>query len=65
VQEYELDGRKGWMFLFENGEYDGFSPEEVKELLLVEEILPLDYKFTSVMHLHRDYRNGVFSKYLT
>jgi hypothetical protein len=65
VQEYELDGRKGWMFLFENGEYDGFSPEEVKELLLVEETLPLDYKFTSVMHLHRDYRNGVFSKYLT
>jgi len=35
VEVYELGGRPGYSFLFEQGRYDGFSPEDVGMFLEV------------------------------
>jgi len=61
---YELSGRKGYSFIFENGRYDGFSPDEVDVFL--EELgdyTPISsYKFKNVIKLTEDFRNGVFDE---
>ena len=63
---YELGGRKGYAFIFENGKYDGFAPDEVDSFLLVLDHsqpsyeMPWDYKFENVMKLTRDFEDGVF-----
>ena len=61
-ERYQLDDRAGFSFIFENGRYDGFSPEEVEQFL--EEIgyyLPIgNYRFINVMKLSEDFRDGVF-----
>jgi len=65
--KYELDGREGHAFIFENGNYDGFGPEEVNdclEVLTVHEQSTI-YKFKNVMQLSRDFENGVFADAFT
>lgn len=57
---YELSGRAGYSFIFQNGNYDGFSPDEVKEFL---DIVAIDsnvedYVFTNVIQLTKDWKNG-------
>lgn len=64
---YEIGERKGYAFIFENGRYDGFAPDEVERFLKV-----LDhygnsryfwtYKFTNVIALDRDFKNGAFDE---
>ncbi len=61
---YRLDGRAGYSFLFENGRYDGFSPEEVEMFLdltgrVCEAVA--DYQFQNVIKLTRDHRAGRFA----
>jgi hypothetical protein len=56
--------RPGWSFLFEQGRYDGFSPDEVELILEVtgevcQEVT--DYEFRSVMRLMEDFRRGYFA----
>jgi len=61
---YELGGRPGYSFIFENGRYDGFSPDEVD--MFLEEIgfyLPIShYDFTNVVRLSEDFKRGVFDE---
>jgi len=63
-----LDGkgsrRPGWSFLFEQGRYDGFSPDEVELILEVTgEICPdvADYELTNVLRLIGDFHRGRFA----
>jgi hypothetical protein len=52
------------LFLFEQGRYDGFSPDEVELILEVTgELCPdlADYEFQSVMHLTADFHRGRFA----
>jgi hypothetical protein len=59
-EEYDLGGDHGSSFIFENGNYDGFSIEDQR--LFLERIghYPLTYVFTNVMKLSEDYNNKVF-----
>lgn len=63
-EEYTLENRPGWSFIFESGRYDGFSPDEVDFVLNVTgEICPeiVDYEFRSVSFLTNDFRRGRFA----
>jgi hypothetical protein len=59
-----LDERThGFSFLFERGRYDGFTPDETRELLtLTGEICAavMDYRFTNVGRLEADFQAGRF-----
>ena len=61
---YELGGREGHSFIFENGRYDGFSPKEVD--MFLEELgsyMPFEgYQFKNVIQLTEDFRRGVFDE---
>jgi len=57
---YELGGCQGYSFIFENGRYDGFSPDECESFLTEVGSYPLTYKFENVIKLDRDFRNGKF-----
>ena len=61
----EQGGRRpGWSFLFEQGRYDGFSPDEVEVILEVTGELcreVADDEFQSVMRLRSDFRRGRFA----
>jgi len=57
---YHLD-RVGYSFIFENGEYSGFSSDEIEPFLKIVGRTDLDYNFTNVMKLSRDYDNGYFN----
>ena len=65
---YTLGDRKGYAFIFENGRYDGFNPEEVVSFLKVLDHYGTDeryrwtYKFTNVIALGRDFENRVFDE---
>ncbi len=63
-ETYNVEQREGASIIFENGKYDGFSPEEQKEILIPlgfnEDLM--NYKFESVMKLSEDYEVGMFSK---
>lgn len=54
---YQLGNHQGSSFIFENGEYDGFSPVEQEEMLkLVGQSADVkDYKFTNVIQLTADF----------
>jgi hypothetical protein len=56
-------GRPSYGILFENGEYDGFSPDEIRTFLeeagFCEEIC--SYQFSNVMKLSQDYARGIFN----
>ena len=61
---YELGGRPGYSFLFEQGRYDGFSPEDVALFLTITgEVCAVvsDYQFTNVTRLQRDWAQGRFA----
>ena len=61
---YALGGRPGYSFLFEQGRYDGFSPEDVALFLtIVGEVCAAvaDYQFTNVIRLQRDWAQGRFA----
>ena len=56
-------GEEGASFIFENGKYDGFSPEEQKEILVpigISEDL-MNYKFVNIGRLNEDFRKGSFN----
>jgi len=59
---YNLGGRIGYQFLFANGQYDGFSEEEVHQFLNLVDIVEslTDYEFENVIQLGRDYKEGKF-----
>ena len=59
---YEIYANGGASFIFENGDYDGFSEEEQKMFLhLVAHDTNLqDYHFINVMSLVDDYQYGIF-----
>jgi len=65
---YTLGDRSGYAFIFENGRYDGFSPDEVESFLKVLDHYGRDaryywtYRFTNVIALGRDFENGVFDE---
>jgi len=56
----------GSQFIFENGEYDGFSDEEIKLFLdIIDFSYELEtYDFISVMYLADDFKKGVFDSVL-
>lgn len=61
---YSLDGRAGYSFIFERGGYDGFSPDEVELMLEVSgDRCPqvMDYHFTNVLCLQKDFYDGRFA----
>lgn len=60
---YKIGERPGYAFIFENGRYDGFSPDEVDNFLM--ELGCWDklwYEFTNVMQLSEDFKNGRFDE---
>jgi hypothetical protein len=65
---YTLAGRPGYSFIFASGRHDGFSPDDVALMLtLTGEVnidLLMDYQFTNVLRLQRDFERGVFDKAL-
>lgn len=63
-EQCSINGRPGWSVLFQGGGFDGFSRGEVDELLTVTgEICAsvIDYRFTSVLQLCRDFEAGRFA----
>lgn len=63
---YELGGRRGWSFIFPNGEYDGFSPDDIERCFALNRVGRVhelaNYEFDNVIKLNEDFRNGVFDK---
>ncbi len=61
-ETYDIGQQGGASIIFENGKYDGFSPEEQKEILIPlgfnEDLM--NYKFQNVMKLSEDFEEGVF-----
>ena len=63
-EAYREGNRAGWGIIFEDGGYDGFSPEEVRKFLVVSDHIDQtlkNYEFTSVLRLRDDYDRGLFS----
>jgi hypothetical protein len=61
---YALGGRPGFSFLFEQGRYDGFSPEDVAMFLRITgEVCAAmaDYQCTNVTRLQRDWAQARFA----
>jgi len=58
------DYEDGCQFIFENGDYDGFSLEEQEHYLEFVRIEPslINYKFTNVIQVSCDYLNGIFNQ---
>jgi hypothetical protein len=65
-EHYVLGDRDGLSFIFENGEYDGFSPDEQRDYLMEIGFDPeiANYQFRSVMYLVDDFRMGRFDSAL-
>lgn len=54
-------------FIFANGEYDGFNPDEQAmylEEVGMDESIAKDYVFSNVMQLSRDFEKGRFNSAL-
>jgi hypothetical protein len=65
---YRIDWRPGYSFIFEQGRYDGFSPDEVEMMLDVTgDVCQVvaDYEFTDVLQLCEDYCRGRFAPAFT
>ena len=61
---YALGGRPGYSFLFEQGRYDGFSPEDVALFLtIIGEVCTAvaDSPFINMTRLSRDVAQGRFA----
>lgn len=63
---YTLGNRDGKSYIFQNGEYDGFSPDEQEEFLEVigQSSEHSNYNFTNVMQLTRHFNNGYWNSIL-
>ena len=65
-EEYDLGEPGAGSVIFENGRYDGFSPEEQENFLdfvgTSTEIS--NYQFTNVMKLSEDFESGFFKIFL-
>lgn len=62
TKEYTLSGCLGSSFLFEQGRYDGFRPEDVTLFLTDSVCAPVvDSQCTNVTRLMRDFRLGRFA----
>lgn len=63
-ETYQLGNHQGSSFIFENGNYDGFSPDEQKEFLwfIGQSSEIAKYKFTNVIQLSTDF-NAVNSQF--
>ena len=63
-EEYNIGDGPGVSIIFENGEYDGFSPDEQKRFL--KEVgfsyECADYQFKNVMTVSQDFESGFFDK---
>ena len=59
-------GRPSYGVIFENGDYDGFSPDDVETFLeeagFCEGIC--SYQFSNVIKLSQDYNSGIFNEAL-
>ncbi|MEK8023235.1 MAG: hypothetical protein AAB229_05440 [Candidatus Hydrogenedentota bacterium] len=66
-EKYRLDDRWGASFIFENGEYDGFSDEDAGTILVKAGFEPhvAKYRFTNVIQLSRDFAAGRFASALS
>ena len=54
----------GTQFIFENGEYDGFSIEEQDQFLNYSHtIINFSYKFINVIRLSQDFKKGLFEPF--
>lgn len=65
---YELGGRPGYSFIFEQGRSDGFSPCDIDMFLTVtEEVcqVVVGYPFKNVLRLKRDFDQGRFAPAFT
>lgn len=63
-ETYTLGTRGGSSFIFENGDYDGFSANEQDEFLEFVEASSFRYSFTNVLKLSNDFSNGLFDAVL-
>jgi len=62
---YTLGNHKGYSFIFENGEYDGFGEDEMKFFNNTYEEFEesiSDYKFMNVTELSKHFELGIFNK---
>lgn len=62
-ESYSLGGRKGVSIIFQNGGYDGFSPEDCCAFILPEGSLcpnASSYRFANAMQLAADHRAKKF-----
>lgn len=63
VEEYWLGERPGRTILFENGGYDGFSPDDIGHLVIAEGSIDsklAHYCFQSVGRLSVEFHSGLF-----
>jgi len=62
-ETYHLGDREGYGFIFENGEYDGFAPDEVADCLAIVGTCESceDYEFSNVVRLSMDFEGGRFA----
>jgi len=61
-EECTLEDHKGTSFIFANGSYDGFSEEEQEMFVEKVGFADMQYKFTNVIQLSRDFQDGRFNK---
>ena len=66
-KDFDDPNKRGVSIIFENGKYDGFSHEDQQVFLNEEHVqyVPFyinDYKFTNVMRLSKDYKNGLWDE---
>ncbi len=58
---YVLGEYTGHAFIFQGGNFDGFSDEDITRFLDVIGQYPITYNFTNVMTLSRDYESKEFA----
>ena len=62
-ERYHLGNTPGWSFIFENGDYDGFSADDVRFALYLPDAHSqhlAHYNFRNVVQLQKDFDGGVF-----
>ncbi len=52
----------GFYFLFESMGFDGFSLDDIEQMLHIKDEIPLEYKFISVPRVMEAFHNGFFKK---
>lgn len=61
-EEYNIGNAGAGSIIFENGSYDGFSPDEQTQMLVKigHDYEVANYQFNNVMQLSQDFKNGKF-----